>query len=645
MAKLYRADIDGLRTIAVIPVVIFHLGTSLFSGGFVGVDVFFVISGFLITQTLLSERGTPGAALLDFYKRRIKRIFPALFVLYLAVMAAACVLLMSDQAAEVAQSIIASIFFVSNVLFYSQSDYFDGGLDSNPLLHTWSLSVEEQFYVFFPLLIFFTRSIGETRRRQIVWGLTIASFVASVWMVSSDASGAFYLIPFRTWELALGSLLAIGAIPAPRKQWQAEAGAVLGLAMIGYSALFFNKATLFPGAWALIPCVGTALVLLCGTGWTTIAGRVLSLWPMRFIGLISYSLYLWHWPIIVFYRHLDSRLDNLERAALLIASIVAATISWKFVEQPFRRPFKLSSGAVVARGTAAMAACAAAVLALASVNAYFYPISPEARGVLAYGERTGRTAMMRTGTCFLTTKHSFADYQADECLAANGDKPRVLIIGDSHAAHLYYGLKQALPGMQVLQATASGCKPLLHSRGAAQCLTLMHHAFDEYIAKVRPDVIIVSARWLDGDVPKVAETVKALQRLAPHVLVSGPIVEYDQPLPRLLAMQIDRGEPIEKHRAKEIANVDARLAAASKAAGVPYFSMYHAVCAPECQLWAAPGVPVQFDYGHLTQQGSVMVARRMVHDIEGLFAAPSDVAAIGRSVLSGAEAAGSDTLP
>ncbi|MGK6355592.1 acyltransferase family protein [Sphingomonas sp. DT-207] len=637
MARQYRADIDGLRTVAVIPVVIFHLGTSLFSGGFVGVDVFFVISGFLITQTLLGEKGSWGEALLDFYKRRIKRIFPALFALYLAVMAAACVLLMADQAAEVAQSILASIFFVSNILFYSQSDYFDGGLDSNPLLHTWSLSVEEQFYVFFPLLIFFTRSLAEARRRQIVWGLTIVSFVASLWMVSRDPSGAFYLIPFRTWELALGSLLAISAIPGPRKQWQAEAGAVLGLAMIGYAVLFYNKATLFPGASALIPCVGTALVLLCGTGWTTLAGRALSLWPMRFIGLISYSLYLWHWPIIVFYRHLDSRLDNFERAGLLIASIVAATISWKFIEQPFRRPFKLSSRAVVVRGTAAMAGCAAAVLALASVNAYLYPISAQARGVLAYGERTGRTAMMRTGTCFLTTKHSFADYRPEECLAVSGDKPRVLIVGDSHAAHLYYGLKEALPNMQVLQATASGCKPLLQSRGAAHCLTLMQHVFDEYIAKVRPDIVIVSARWLDGDVPKVVETVEALRRLAPRVLVSGPIVEYDQPLPRLLAMQIDRGEPIESHRNNQVANVDTRLATAMKAAGVPYFSMYRAVCTPTCQLWAAPGVPVQFDYGHLTQQGSVMVARQMARDIASQTAAPS-VAAMGASALPSAAA-------
>lgn len=628
MAREYRADIDGLRTVAVIPVVIFHLGTALFSGGFVGVDVFFVISGFLITQTLLDERGTVAQGLLDFYKRRVRRIFPALFVLYLAVMAAAAALLMSDQATEVSNSILASIFFVSNILFYGQSDYFDGALDSNPLLHTWSLSVEEQFYVFFPLLIFFTRSLADSRRRQIIWAITVASFLASVWMVYRDPSAAFYLIPFRTWELAIGALLALGAIPGPRRQWQAEAGAVLGLAMIGYAVLFYNKATLFPGLSALLPCVGAGLVILCGNGWKTLAGRALALWPMRFVGLISYSLYLWHWPIIVFYKHLDARLDNVERAGLLAASLVAAAISWKFIEQPFRHTPGLSSRQVVLRGTGAMAACAAAVFALAMVTSYAYPISAQARGVLAYGERTGRTAMMRTGTCFLTTQDTFDQFRPDECLGAGAGKPRVLIIGDSHAAHLYYGLHAALPTMQVLQATASGCKPLLSTRGAPQCLTLMDHVFNDYIPKLRPDVVIVSARWLDGDVPRVAETVAKIRQTVPRVLVSGPIVEYDQPLPRLLAMQIDQGEPIDRHRNAQVPGIDTRLAAAMKAAGVPYFSMYHAVCAPNCALWAQPGVPVQFDYGHLTQQGSIMVARQMVPDIAQL-AGQSSVAVAG----------------
>ncbi len=611
MIRQYRADIDGLRTVAVLPVVVFHLGTALFSGGFVGVDIFFVISGFLITQTLLGEQGRWGEALLDFYKRRVKRIFPALFVLYLCVMIAACAMLMSDQASTVARSILASILFVSNILFYTQSGYFDGDLDSNPLLHTWSLSVEEQFYIFFPLLIFFTRSWSATHRRQLVWALTLASFVASQWMVARDASAAFYLIPFRTWELALGSLLAMGAIPGPRKQWQAEAGAVIGLALIGWAVLFYNKGTTFPGASALPPCIGAALVILCGTGWRTLAGRLLSLPPMRFIGLISYSLYLWHWPIIVFYRQIDSRLDNVERAGLLAASILAATLSWAFVEKPFRRSSRLVSRAVVTRGAAAMASCGLGVVALAVLSNFLYPISARARGVLSYGEKTGRTEMMRTGTCFLTSRNQLSDYDFGTCMVAAHDKPRVLVVGDSHAAHLWYGLDRALPDMHVLQATASGCKPLLHSRGDMRCLTLMDRLFTQYLQKVRPDVVILSARWLDKDVPQVAETVRSIRRTVSHVLVSGPIVEYDEALPRILARNIDQAEPVDGHRQKQIARVDAQLADAMKRAEIPYFSMYHALCAPQCRLWVTPGVPVQFDYGHLTQQGSVLVARAM----------------------------------
>ena len=615
MIKQYRTDIDGLRTVAVIPVVIFHLGTSLFSGGFVGVDVFLVISGFLITQTLLGERGAWRDALFDFYKRRIKRIFPALFALYLIVMLAACGLLMSDQTAEVSRSILASIAFVSNISFYSQSGYFDGELDSNPLLHTWSLSVEEQFYIFFPLLIFFTRSWSATHRRQLVWALTIASFVASQWMVSRNASAAFYLIPFRTWELALGSLLAMGAIPAPRRQWQAEIGVAAGLALIAYSVLFYNKATTFPGASALVPCLGAGLILLCGQRGTTWGGRLLSLPPMRFIGLISYSLYLWHWPIIVFYRQIDSRLDNVERAGLLVAAIVAATLSWAFVEKPFRRSSRLTSRAVVLRGTAAMAACAVGVMSLALLSDFLYPISAQARDVLAYGERTGRTEMMRTGSCFLTTQHRLSDYSVEKCLTAAHDKPSLLIIGDSHAAHLYYGLNHALPNMHVLQATAAGCKPLLHSRGDARCLALMHRVFSEYLPRLRPDIVVLSARWLDKDIPDVEQTVRLIRQAASHVIVSGPIVEYDQALPRLLAKHIDLAEPLQKHRISQVAAVDQRLAAAMKRANIPYFSTYRSLCASDCRLWVKSGVPVQFDYGHLTQQGSIFIADRMARDI------------------------------
>ncbi|WP_062066553.1 acyltransferase family protein [Sphingobium baderi] len=628
MMRQYRADIDGLRTIAVVPVVIFHLGTSLFPGGFVGVDVFFVISGFLITQTLLGEQGTWRDALFDFYKRRIKRIFPALFALYICVMAVAGWLLMSDQAAEIGKSTIASIFFVSNILFYSQSGYFDGELNNNPLLHTWSLSVEEQFYIFFPLLIFFTRSWADRYRRQLVWALTITSLAASQWMVTRDTSAAFYLIPFRTWELAIGSLLAMRAVPEPRSAWQAEIGVALGLAMIGYSVLFYNKVTPFPGISALIPCVGTALVLLCGERSAFMAGRLLSLPPMRFIGLISYSLYLWHWPIMVFYRQIESRPDNMDRLMILAASFIAATLSWAFVEKPFRRSSPLGSRTVVARGAMAMAMCGAAVISLAALSNFFHPISAQAKEVLVYGEKTGRAEMMRTGVCFLTSQSRLEDFDFKRCMVAPHDKPRILIVGDSHAAHLYYGLNRAMPDVHILQATATGCRPLLNNRGDPRCLALMDKVFGDYLETTRPDMVILSARWLDKDVPELTGIVQRIRRTTPHLIVSGPIVEYDQPLPRLLARHIDQQEPIDPHRIVQVYDLDQRIGAVMRKANIPYFSPYRSLCAPQCRLWVTPGVPVQFDYGHLTQQGSIMLGRIMARDIRPQLATRSDVSTV-----------------
>lgn len=201
-------------------------------------------------------------------------------------------------------------------------------------------------------------------------------------------------------------------------------------------------------------------------------------------------------------------------------------------------------------------------------------------------------------------------------MRAPHDKSRVLIVGDSHAAHLYYGLNHALPNAHVLQATAAGCKPLVNSRGDARCLALMHQVFNEHLKRIRPNMVILSARWLEKDVPDIEKTVRLIQQATPRVIVSGPIVEYDQPLPRLLARHIDQNEPIDMHRNKQVPLVDRQLAAAMKRAHIPYFSPYASLCAPDCRLWVTPGVPVQFDYGHLTQQGSVLIADLMARQIQ-----------------------------
>ncbi len=619
----YRADIDGLRTVAVLAVVVFHLGTSVLSGGFVGVDIFFVISGYLITGALLVTEGSYAKRLSEFYKRRIKRIFPALFVVYLAVMLAAFVTLFADETRGLALTTVASIFFVSNIVFYSSAGYFDGGLDSNPLLHTWSLSVEEQFYIFFPLLLFFSRRLTPVNRIRLVAGIAIVSFILSWWRVSTDMSAAFYLVQYRTWELALGSLLAMGAFPQIRSALIANIETLLGLAMIIAAVYFYDRTTPFPGPAALLPCLGSALVIHGGVGHRTAVGRMLATGPMRFIGLISYSLYLWHWPLIVFYKSFDHRLTLSDRGWLFMASILMATLSYFLVEQPFRRRGRLNDPRkVIIGGVAVMLLGAGLALGMARVSTALWPISPAAKNILTYLDSGGQSEGMRSGTCFLASQAAFDNFDQAKCLSLAADRPNILLIGDSHGAHFYPGLVAALPDAHILQATASGCKPVVDGRGQARCVELMRYIFNHFISGNKLDGVIISARWSADEAAAAEKTARWVRRFVPHVVISGPINEYDVALPRVLARNIDFGEPIAKHRVTEISAVDRSFEQAFAKAGLPYVSPLRAVCRPACDVWAKPGVPLQFDYGHMTAQGSELIVGRLGPAIRAGLALP-----------------------
>lgn len=618
----YRADIDGLRTIAVLSVVVFHLGTSVLTGGFIGVDVFFVISGYLITGTLLLAEGSYKERLAEFYKRRIKRIFPALFALYFAVMMASFMILFADEARDIAFTTVASIFFASNVLFFSSSGYFDGGLDSNPLLHTWSLSVEEQFYIFFPLLLFFSRGLTPKGRVRLVAGIALVSFVLSWWRVNTDMSAAFYLVQYRTWELALGALLALGAFPPVRSALIANLETMAGIALIVAAVALFDRTTPFPGPAALLPCIGSALLIHGGFAHDTGIGRLLATGPMRFIGLISYSLYLWHWPVIVFYKSIDHRLSLVDRGWLLMASLLLATLSYFLVEQPFRQPGRLSDARkVVLGGLALMVAASAGALGSAYLSGVIWPISPAAKQALSYLDSGGQSEGMRTGTCFLASQADFSAFDP-KCLALAPHKPNILLVGDSHGAHYYTGLVTALPEANILQATASGCKPTLSARGEKRCVELMNYIFNEFIPKTKLDGVVFSARWSAEDVDEAIETVRLIRRFVPHVVVSGPIAEYDAALPRLIARNIDHGEPIDAHLVPDVAPVDQRFAQAFADAGLPYVSPLRAMCRRRCTVWAKKSVPLQFDYGHLTAEGSQLIVGRLAPEIRAKLALP-----------------------
>ncbi len=332
----HRSDIDGLRAIAVLSVVFFHLNIPIIPGGFVGVDIFFVISGYLISNIICHEIDGDSFSFIKFYERRIRRIFPALFFVLSAVNLAAFFTLTPLAYRNFGQSSAAAAFSISNIYFYRHSDYFGFGSSLLPLLHTWSLGVEEQFYIMIPPAFYLGRKILPLRWSVVIVPMAALSLALCVWQTAAAPTAAFYLPMSRAWEFLLGSMLAAGLVPK-LTQNQAEIAGWAGLLFIGVSLFGFNPNTPFPGAAAIVPCIGAALLIHTGETGQSSVSRLLSANAMVWIGLISYSVYLWHWPIIVFSSvALGGKLNTSETIGVLVLTMAISTLSWRFIEQPFR---------------------------------------------------------------------------------------------------------------------------------------------------------------------------------------------------------------------------------------------------------------------------------------------------------------------
>ena len=333
----YRPDIDGLRAIAVVAVVLFHARVGPFTGGFVGVDVFFVISGYLIAGIILDDIDAGRFSVAQFYERRLRRLFPALFAVLAACTVAGYLMFLPEEFRKFGQSVVATSTFVSNFLFWSQAGYFDTPAELKPLLHTWSLAVEEQFYLIFPAFLMIVSKYARQSTTRIVIVIAAVSFLISAASLIKHPDTAFYLPHTRMWELMVGALLVVAPIQAPAKLRSRTIVALGGLALIAISTVFYSGQTPFPGPTALLPCVGAALIIHSGRGGRSMIHELLSTRPFVYVGLISYSLYLWHWPILVFARAwLVRPLTTLEAVGLIAASFVVADLSWRFVESPFR---------------------------------------------------------------------------------------------------------------------------------------------------------------------------------------------------------------------------------------------------------------------------------------------------------------------
>jgi peptidoglycan/LPS O-acetylase OafA/YrhL len=493
----YRPDIDGLRALAVIPVILFHTGLSGISGGFVGVDIFFVISGFLITYIITADIDKQRFSILSFYERRIRRIFPALFAVLLFTIVVASILFLPKPYQDFGKSVTAADFFVSNIFFWRETGYFDAPVETKPLLHTWSLAVEEQFYLFFPLFLVFISRYAKNRLITYTTIILVLSLALSAWGAYYKPTSTFYLAPTRAWELMLGALLAMGVLRPLNIKWARETLAVTGLCLIGWSIVMFSTSTPFPGLNALYPCIGATLLIYTGTNERTVVSRLLGTRLFVLIGLISYSLYLWHWPVIVFVKYYEIEpLTARQVTVLLLAVLMISTLSWKYIECPFRKKnaifprkdlFVVSGTAMIAFGTIGSA--------IAVTHGWPERLMPKVQAIAAEEyDRNPESTRCRDKLP--------ADIKSGNiCLIGAKDKtpPAFLVWGDSHADAFSPSLNDAAQsyGLSGWLVAYGGCPPLVgmgRINDLAPCAEL-GSATMEFIASHKIKNVILVAWW------------------------------------------------------------------------------------------------------------------------------------------------------
>lgn len=452
--KSYRGDIDGLRALAILSVVLYHAGVPLLSGGFAGVDVFFVISGYLIGAHVYADLQGGRFTIGEFYRKRAKRILPALLALLAVCYLAALLLLSPVEIVRFGSYTIATLLSGSNIYAFLKSNYFAAAADQNPLLMTWSLGVEEQFYIFFPLLML---ALAKVRRRTLFFAgfaITACSIIICLATTPRNPSAAFYLLPARAWELAVGVLLAIyenNRHPATLygRQRYANAASVAGLLLIALAVFGFNAHTAFPGYAALAPVAGAALLLISPTSWVN--RSLLSAPPMRWIGLVSYSFYLWHWPLLSF-AHIasDKPISAALGCELCTIALGAAWLSYKFVEQPFRHS-RMASRPLLLRY--ALLSLIAAVPALAIRHFSGLPQRfPDLARIDAGPDSIQHTCAGETSP----------DLSAG-CVNVTDPRPAVALIGDSHAGAIAPAIRQLAgkSGYKLYEFIKFSCAPLV----------------------------------------------------------------------------------------------------------------------------------------------------------------------------------------
>ena len=611
----YRRDIDGLRALAILPVLLFHAHVPGFSGGYVGVDIFFVISGYLITGIIAREVDEGRFSLARFYERRFRRIVPALGLMILVVLGLSAWLYLPGDLEGVPRSALAATLFASNLWFVTDTGYFAGGADVKPLLHTWSLAVEEQYYIGFPILLMLVARFAPRWRTGVVVIIAAGSLALSIAMQRDTSGFAFYLLPTRAWELFAGALLALGAVPALRDRWLREGVVWGGIAAIVLTVACYDRDTLFPGVAALAPVLGAAALIHSAPG--TSAGRLLGWSPLVGVGLVSYSLYLWHWPIIVFTEYAtDMAVAGWTCMAVITGSVIAAILSWRFVERPFRDSQAMPARAIFRFTGATMLLLCGLSLALLAAGPWPSRFAP---AVLAQAAARDDISPERK-RC-----HDMFARQATPCVLGAAAPPDAMLWGDSHGVELAYALalEAKAQGRALVERTTSSCPPVLgyDAPKDARCAAANRATFAALRADPAIRRVYLAAFWANGSfddpgfVARLDRTIAAIRAEGREVVLIGPVPPQPFDVPRRLA-HLARAGRLAQAEGVARSWVDGRtvhlhaLFARWQARGVRLIDPVAALCdARHCAI-ERDGKPLYFDSHHLSVAGARLVIAR-----------------------------------
>lgn len=608
----FRYDINALRALAVVSVLFYHFNLPFFQGGFSGVDVFYVISGYLMTKIILDGFAREQFSLTTFYKKRIQRIIPALTFMIIVVLTFCFFTYMPDDYQEVARNGSGSLLFVSNFIYAFTGSYFGNSADNNVFLHTWSLSVEWQFYLLLPLaLLFVNRYLKNDRKKYFKLCLIaiVVIFAGALVVTRYRPNMSFYLLPTRSWEMLAGGLAFLTQTNLSTRRRKVLS--ITGFIILLIGMVFLHKDMKWPGLYTLIPVAATYLIIVCNVN----DFAILKTGIIQFFGKISYSLYLWHWPVFVVGNYLGAPSTPLYAFLGILLSIGLGYLSYRYIES-----FEISKNRYIVATTGGFAA-----LALVAAIFYVNPVVFKNDTVLIANYEAINSAahnkQFEVDSCFIRSVSTGMDtYSKRKCLPFHKGKKNILLLGDSHAAQFYQALRKHFTpkGVNLGHASASSCLPLktVNGPGPGKCEDLLNFIYDEMLPQHAGEIesVILSANWVDNPHGKeqllkdIQGTIAHLEKMGIKSVVLGQTETYKIDYSTIAAREHEYGiQNSENYLDEETAEINAYLKAGLKDKYIDLFRMeYFQKVSPE-------HVPYMFDQNHLTTYGVEQILEGTVY--------------------------------